>query len=277
MKKHSGKGTLNYSNGDVYKGVFEDDEPQRIGKMTYKDGRVSGGIWKNGKIVYEGQLAANVKAHGRGKRVYSNGSYEGDWNDGLMDGKGTYKWLDGTLYEGDWKNGKIHGKGTQKRFDGSVYEGESGRTAKCTERESKSGLMEVWNMMENGRTVFGMERELATTKTVTLILYTSEWRADKRHGNGVMTYANQDRYDGEWKENRKDGKGTMKYHNGDVYEGEFSKDNMHGQGTFEYAAGDVLKSIGGGRRERGVACLKILRGLANKSTMIMMKSSQTQT
>ena len=47
----------------------------------------------------------------------------------------------------------------------------------------------------------------------------------------------------------------MKYHNGDVYEGEFSKDNMHGQGTFEYAAGDVLKSIGGGRRERGVACV----------------------
>lgn len=32
--------------------------------MIYKDGRLSDGIWKNGNIVYEGELA-DGQAHGR--------------------------------------------------------------------------------------------------------------------------------------------------------------------------------------------------------------------
>jgi len=44
MRKHSGKGTINYNKGDVYEGEFVDAEPHGVGKMTYKDGRVCGGI-----------------------------------------------------------------------------------------------------------------------------------------------------------------------------------------------------------------------------------------
>ena len=94
MKKHSGKGTINYTKGDVFKGEFQDAEPHGIGKMTYKDGRVVEGIWKNGKIVYEGGLA-DGKPHGRGKWVHSNGIYKGEWKNGKYHGKGTFKWPDG--------------------------------------------------------------------------------------------------------------------------------------------------------------------------------------
>ncbi len=57
MKKHSGKGTFKYIDGDVYDGEIQDAEPHGIGKMTHKDGRVAEGIWRKGKIVYEGELA----------------------------------------------------------------------------------------------------------------------------------------------------------------------------------------------------------------------------
>ena len=91
-----------------------------------------------------------------------------------------------------------------------------------------------------------------------------------------MTYSNQDRYDGEWKEDYKHGKGAMKYHNGDVYEGEFSDNTMHGKGHFNMLLEMYSNQSGSGRKERNLACLKILSGLANKSTMIMMNSKNPQ-
>ena len=93
MKKViSGKGTITYDNDDVYEGEFQDAEPHGVGKMTYKDGRICEGIWKKGKIKYEGELNENGKPHGRGKWIYSNRTR-------------TYE------YEGEWENGNRHGDG----------------------------------------------------------------------------------------------------------------------------------------------------------------------
>ena len=124
MKKHSGKGTIIYDNGDMFEGKFENNEPHGVGKMTYKDGRVCEGIWKNGKIEYEGELF-NGEPHGRGKMIYSTGYvYEGDWKNGLWHGQGTFKRSDDYVYEGEWKDGLMNGKGTYRWKDGSSYEGE---------------------------------------------------------------------------------------------------------------------------------------------------------
>ena len=41
VRKHSGKGTIHYTNNNaVYEGEFKDAEPHGEGKMTYVDGRV---------------------------------------------------------------------------------------------------------------------------------------------------------------------------------------------------------------------------------------------
>jgi len=34
MRKHSGKGTINFNNGDIYAGDFKDAAPHGVGKMT---------------------------------------------------------------------------------------------------------------------------------------------------------------------------------------------------------------------------------------------------
>jgi len=98
MKKHShsdsgsGNGTIIYDNGngDMYEGEFENNKPHGGGKMTYKDGRVQEGIWKDGNIDYEGEL----KPHGSGEMIYTSGSmYEGEWKESKRHGKGIYKYF----------------------------------------------------------------------------------------------------------------------------------------------------------------------------------------
>ena len=42
----------------------------------------------------------------------NGGTYNGDWNDNLFNGKGIQLTPDGRKYEGKLKDGKRHGKGT---------------------------------------------------------------------------------------------------------------------------------------------------------------------
>lgn len=52
----------------------------------------------------------NGMAHGKGI-AQGIDHYEGQFSKGMPDGKGTYKWADGTVYEGEWKKGMRTGKG----------------------------------------------------------------------------------------------------------------------------------------------------------------------
>ena len=42
----------------------------------------------------------------------------------MMNGEGTYKWLDGREYTGSWLRNNMDGCGVYKWPDGRVYEGE---------------------------------------------------------------------------------------------------------------------------------------------------------
>jgi hypothetical protein len=42
---------------------------------------------------------------------------------------------------------------------------------------------------------------------------------DKKHGYGVIEYANGDRYEGNWKNGERSENGVYEYSNGDVYNG----------------------------------------------------------
>ena len=82
-------------------------------KLTYTDGAVYEGEWKDGK------------SHGQGKCTYPDGAaYEGDWKDDKKHGQGKLTYPDGAAYEGDWKDGKKHGQGKYTYADGRRYEGE---------------------------------------------------------------------------------------------------------------------------------------------------------
>lgn len=57
--------------------------------------------------------------------TFSSGAYyEGEWENGVFDGKGTHLSADGDKYTGEWVKGLRQGKGTLLSRDGSRYEGE---------------------------------------------------------------------------------------------------------------------------------------------------------
>ena len=53
--------------------------------------------------------------------TYADGSsYEGEWAEGKMHGKGKETYADGDSYEGEWAEGNMHGKGTYTHANGEV-------------------------------------------------------------------------------------------------------------------------------------------------------------
>jgi hypothetical protein len=62
--------------------------------------------------------------------------------------------------------------------------------------------------------------------------YVGQWKADQRHGNGVMIWPNGIIYDGRWANNKRHHvTGKLIYPNGNVYEGGWVEEKMQGVGT----------------------------------------------
>jgi hypothetical protein len=137
-----GHGRLEYYNGDVYQGNF--DQSQRhggIGEYTCKDGRYYKGDWQHnqrhgldGKLVfpnndvYEGALEYNVRQGAYGKYVFGkDGSvYEGPWFNGRYQGDNgeLVNVTTNRRYKGSFQQGLYQGLGTEWEGDVIVFEGQ---------------------------------------------------------------------------------------------------------------------------------------------------------
>ncbi|MCB1775837.1 MAG: protein kinase [Candidatus Competibacteraceae bacterium] len=122
--------------------------------------------------------------NGRGAYRYPDGSeYSGDFRNAKMHGRGTYVYAGrGEKYEGEWRNGVINGQGTYYYRSGNRYDG--------------------------------------------------QWRNGRKNGQGVYLYARRgDRYEGQFANDQPNGQGTYYYSNGDRYEGEWRNGRKNGQGV----------------------------------------------
>ena len=168
--------SITYSNGDVYTGAMLDFLRNGKGLMTYKS---SGD-------TYEGDFV-NDELTGKGKFVFSNGdTYEGDVVNGKRQGYGTYKWADGSSYEGEFSANRKNGKGTIVWADGSSYVG--------------------------------------------------DFVNDVKSGTGTYLFSNGDVYVGDFAEDRRTGHGTYTFANGEKYIGEFLNNKFHGKGLYVWPA-----------------------------------------
>ena len=71
--------------------------------------------------VYEGECKENNIRQGKGEYKWSDGSvYEGEWQNNIRHGEGEYKWFNGKVYEGGWKDDKMHGKGKYTYVNGNI-------------------------------------------------------------------------------------------------------------------------------------------------------------
>ena len=56
------------------------------------------------------------------------------------------------------------------------------------------------------------------------------FKNNKRHGKGKMTYHNGVVYEGNWENGKRHGQGTLEYSNGDFYQGNWENGKRHGPG-----------------------------------------------
>lgn len=70
--------------------------------------------------------------------------------------------------------------------------------------------------------------------------YAGEWKNGKKHGQGTLTYKNNDIYSGEWKQGKWDGQGTyFRFEGNKKYIGRMQNGSLHG--VVSFTSNDVVK------------------------------------
>ena len=109
-------GTFVFDNNARYCGQFV----RREGGLVRRHG---GGNYSDGFFTYDGQWKEDVM-HGEASVTFASGaSYIGTVVDGKFDGRGTYKWPDGSLYVGQWRFNRVHGEGVYTDAEGVCWKG----------------------------------------------------------------------------------------------------------------------------------------------------------
>lgn len=119
----NGKGRIMYACGISYEGDFKNGNYHGFGiKYIYKDNFKDGNYHGFGiddipyLSKYEGYWEYG-KENGKGTYTNWNGVYEGDYIDGKKHGYGILEYSSGNKYDGYWKFGKRHGEGTMTYAD----------------------------------------------------------------------------------------------------------------------------------------------------------------
>ncbi|KAH3765703.1 MORN motif [Pelomyxa schiedti] len=196
--------------------------------------------------VYTGRLVDN-KRDGRGKLTWHEDdgehTYEGDWSEGLRNGRGVRTWPDGASYDGEWKDGHADGWGTKRRPDGGWFEGLWRGDGWARGRWHDPGGADVWDAewvwdvptqgyqlqgwgVWRRRMVKGDDGRYTDTTAqpgggpgdvqggaaaaMVVTVYEGEWSNDKRHGNGTGRAPDTGTiWCGEWDHGAMTGKGRM--------------------------------------------------------------------
>lgn len=92
--------------------------------------------------------------------------------------------------------------------------------------------------------------------------YNGEFMDGTREGRGIYAYAATiEKYDGEWKENRKHGIGRMTYAKTGEYNGFWENGKRHGEGVFKYTNGDVYSGWWKFGEKEGTGCYTFGNGM----------------
>lgn len=203
-----------------------------------KPGRLCGatytGAWRNGKACGDGEI------------VYSDGSkYRGKFRDGEHCGYGVYRQKLAAggeeLLEGDWKDGKLDGYGFVRFSNGDTYEG-----------LFKEGVKHGHGVLKSG-----------SARTPGLwSVYVGEWRADRRHGYGVLDDASRgEKYLGQWLDDSRTGSGVLVALDGSYCEGTFVGGKLIGNGLMLTSDGTSYEGqFAGGTEINGRGRLTLANG-----------------
>ncbi len=213
----TGKGRVEWANGDVYIGDLL--RSVRHGKGEF--------IWASGQR-YSGDWVQN-KATGVGKVVFTNGNqFEGTVIDGTPEGEGQLSYASGDVYKGEVTQGTPHGRGTFRWQGGQQFEGDWVRAMP----QGKGVLRFTNGNRYEGAVVAGQPQGQGQMQLSSGDRYEGAFHQGEPQGQGSYTWKAGERYVGAWVAGRKHGTGIFYWPNGDRWEGEFKNDERTENGVF---------------------------------------------
>merc|ERR1711994_304412 len=122
---------IRYEEGSYEGEVNQGKVPEGAGVFSYR------GDDEHGRMGYEGDWVEGLR-QGKGKYTCKafGGKYEGEYRDDRKEGQGRYDWNNGDWYQGQWKSGLRHGQGLyvwkekNEKYEGSWVEGVKDGTGK---------------------------------------------------------------------------------------------------------------------------------------------------
>jgi len=218
---------VKFADGEIYEGGWNlDFQRHGYGISVNKDGNVFKGLWENDNFgrygafienngnYYIGELSQG-KEKGKGELFIKNKmKYKGEFNDDLPNGQGTLEnFKDNSIYKGNVINGIKEGYGELKLGDGTIYKGEFKEDKFCGK-----GII----IFPNGRK------------------YEGEFKNNKINGNGIFYWEDGKKYIGNYNDNIKQGYGKLLWNENKYYEGQWLNNKPHGEGMY-YLNGKLLK------------------------------------
>ncbi len=179
----------------------------------------------------------------KGRKVYDDGIYIGEFKDGKKEGFGRAEFYNGDVYVGQWKNDSIEGNGTYKfgnKSDinpGGAFVGvwKAGRK-ECT---GSYTYLKYPDAMYTGDIKTLVDPNGTTSPE--LSSYLVAWKDGVQEGFGHFIYGNGDVYVGDFKNDSYEGQGRLeKKAASTFYTGSFKNNLYDGHGVEEYKSGGVL-------------------------------------
>ncbi|HEX4331140.1 MAG TPA: caspase family protein [Usitatibacter sp.] len=192
-----------------------------VRELTFADGSVYRGAMRGASL------------HGKGEYISKSFKYEGEFNEGLKQGEGTYVWENGDRYHGHFAADRPDGTGRYQFVNGDTYEGDVqlgvivGRGAYTT----KSG-----DTFE-GSFAGGKPNGVGVYRFASGDRYEGEMAAGLMQGRGRYYTKGGDRVEAPFVAGKPQGKGIYYFSNGDRYEGDITSGELTGNGSYFYASG----------------------------------------
>ena len=170
-----------------------------VRELTFADGSIYRGAMRGASL------------HGHGEYISKSFKYDGEFNEGLKQGEGTYVWENGDRYQGHFSADRPDGRGRYQFANGDAYEG-----------EVQLGVI--------------LGRGTYTTKGGDT--FEGSFASGKPNGVGVYRFASGDRYEGDMVMGKMQGKGLYYSKNGDRVQAPFLDGKPQGKGIYYFSNGD---------------------------------------
>eukprot|EP01034_Spumella_vulgaris_P026146 gene26146-32680_t len=231
-----GHGLMVYANGDTFTGAWRDD------KRSGSGGHGSVTLSSNDHSIYSGPVDDLGRMHGKGIMRFTDGSaFRGSWHDGLRHGLGAMFFTDGREFHCNWVNDKAtnHPGTTYMRYVHKVES--SGRVSMLDKEFDRSSLTYA-----DDEALTAHQNQLSSLKFTpgtqlvdsSADVYRGDFVGGKRHGRGVLTFANGSVLSCMWRDDKCCDMGVIDW-NGTQYRGAVNDEGLqHGTGILK--AGDQV-------------------------------------